>query len=316
MLVKRAPRVRIPAPAPGIRAKHSAAAAFFDPIVRHALSVPEYIGIIHAGVPFPYFLSIVGFTLLVRSAVSLPLLSWQRTRNERFSRMVLPEWSVWKKQIPASVWKRLAPTRKVGPELGRQIQRQIQRSCQEKWEHLTQLYNCSPLKTTLVSLAVHLPAFIAVTMLLRQGALLPDSPFFVEVVPWWSPDAEFASQMAAQRELLLSKGLPPEAADKITRLSGPTLADRDATMVLPVTLGAVNMLNVELAAFMRQRRMQREDAIGLGTVPHTTQRDPAVDELEIELKVPLASRMLTTASRLGAIVSIPIACQVPSVRIH
>ncbi|WFD34180.1 hypothetical protein MCUN1_001017 [Malassezia cuniculi] len=319
MLVGRALSVRVPVSvgvrAPtcvGVRAKHTAAATIFDPVVRHALSAPEVIGLVHSGVPCPYLLTIVGFTVLLRSAVSLPLLSWQRKRNERLARTVLPEWSVWKKQIPASIWKRLAPTRKVGPEMERHLQRQIQRSLQEKWVHLTQLYDCSPLKTTLVSLSVHLPVFIAVTMLIRQGALLPDSPFLNEIVPWWSPDPDFAAQMAAQKELLLSKGLPPQLAERITSLGGPTLADRDTTMALPVILGAVNMLNVELAAFMRQRRMQRDDAIGLGSPSAAAQRDPVVDQLEIELKEPLSSRMLTTAARLGSIISIPIACQVPS----
>lgn len=312
MLVRSAIRVRVPPARLNVRAKHTSAATLLDPVLWHVISFPEYTGLVHAGLPCPYLLSIVGFTVLLRSAVSLPLLSWQHARSERLSKVVLPEWSVWKRQIPASVWTRLSPSRKVGPEMQRHIQRQIRRSLHEKWDHLTQLYNCSPLKTTLVSLSVHLPIFITVTMMLRQGAYLPDSPFFTETVPWWTPDADFVSRMSTQCDLLASKGLAPDLIDKLTKVKGPTLADRDTTMVLPILLGAINMLNVEISTFIRQRRTKREDAIGLG---NTTHSDPVVDQLETELKEPLFSRMLNTALRLGAIASIPIASQVPNVRI-
>ena len=291
----------------------SAAAAtpnYFEVLAAHFTSVPEYIGIVGSGLPYPYTVFLVTMTLLLRGAVSFPLALWQRRRSERLQQVVLPEWAVWKKQIPASVWSRLAPPRAtVGREMEQQIRRQIRRGLQEKWEHLLHLYDCSPWQTTLRSLAVHVPLFVVVSMLIRDGCMLPDSPLISEVIPWWSPDASFAMQTEAQRQILLDKGLEPALVDRLTKIGGPTLVDRDSTQAMPVVLGMLNMLNVELTTWTRRQRAEREAAIGLG---QGQKYDTVAQQFDQEMYESPQARAISMALRLGAVVSIPIASQMPS----
>ncbi|EDP42344.1 hypothetical protein MGL_3102 [Malassezia globosa CBS 7966] len=156
--------------------------------------------------------------------------------------------------------------------------------------------------TTLTSLAVHIPLFVLLTMLLRQTAFFPDTPLAQELVPWWSPDETFAAESAATRQILLDKGLDPGMADRLTKLGGPTLADRDPTFTMPLACGSLNMVNVELTSWTRQQRRVRESDLGLSTE----------QEADLEEEPPRA-RILSNALRVGAILSIPIACQVPSI---
>ena len=122
------------------------------------------------------------------------------------------------------------------------------------------------------------------------------------LIPWWTPDQEFAAHSAATRQILLDKGLDPGLADRLTKLGGPTLADRDPTYIMPLICGSLNMVNVELTAWTRQQRRVRESAMGLST------------ENEADLaEEPPRARILSNVLRVGAILSIPIACQVPSV---
>ncbi|WFD32743.1 hypothetical protein MSPP1_003794 [Malassezia sp. CBS 17886] len=282
---------------------------WFEALARHVAAMPETVGLVDAGLPYPYTVSIVGMTVLLRAAVSVPLVVWQRRRNDRLSHVVLPEWSVWKQQIPAAVWnRRMSSHHAMSTETKAQIQRMIKRSLQEKWEHLVELNNCSPMRTTLVSLAVHVPLFVVVSMLLRQGALLPDSPFLNEVVPWWSPDETFLRQMSASRQILLDKGLDARLADGLTQIHGPTLANRDSSHILPILIGSLTMLNAELSNWTRRRRHDREAALGL-----SAPREPlAPNEAPSTTAEPLSARVVSNALRVGAVVSIPVAAQMPS----
>ena len=91
-------------------------------------------------------------------------------------------------------------------------------------------------------------------------------------------------------------------ADRLTKLGGPTLADRDPTFTMPLACGSLNMVNVELTSWTRQQRRVRESDLGLSTE----------QEADLEEEPPRA-RILSNALRVGAILSIPIACQVPSI---
>lgn len=271
-----------------------------DPVAQYMASFPEWTGLTELGLAYPYTASVVGLTLLLRSFVSIPLTIWQRSRNDRLSRLVLPEWQVWQQQIPAAAWQRRLGAGPPSPQEERQVGREIQKNLAQKWRHLMALYKCSPMKTTLLSLAVHVPLFIVVTMLLRQTALLPGSPLVHELVPWWSPDADFVSQSAATRQVLLDKGMDPALAARLTEVGGPTLADHDPTQVMPVVCGSLNMVNVELASWTRLRRAATDTSLGLAMQPEGEEE-------------PRRARIVTNMMRVGAIASVPIACQVPSV---
>lgn len=299
--------LRAPAALPPLRSKHTAAEPalhWLDPVARHLVAVPEMVGLVGT-VPYPYTVSIVAMTLALRASVSIPMALWQRRRNERLTNVVLPEWAVWKKQIPAAVWqRRTSENRAVGKDTEFQIQRQIHRALAEKWDHLIHLHDCSPMRTTLASFAVHIPVFVLVTMLLRQGALLPDSPLVTELLPWWTPDASFASQAQASQQILLDKGVDPAVVERLTKVGGPTLADRDSTLVMPIVVGALNMLNVELSQWVRARRVARERALGLGSTHAGAPEGEQAPE-------PPRERLIGNLLRGSAVVSIPIASQVP-----
>ena len=277
---------------------------WLDPLARHMVSFPEYMGLMDLGLAYPYTYSVVAVTILLRSCVSIPLALWQHRRNDRLAQVVLPEWRVWQRQIPASVWQRHQPRDGTPPSAEKEnlVTHTIQRKLGEKWSHLMSLYHCSPTMTTLTSLAVHIPLFVLLTMLLRQTAFFPDTPLAQELVPWWSPDETFAAESAATRQILLDKGLDPGMADRLTKLGGPTLADRDPTFTMPLACGSLNMVNVELTSWTRQQRRVRESDLGLSTE----------QEADLEEESPRA-RILSNALRVGAILSIPIACQVPSI---
>lgn len=271
-----------------------------DPLAKHMMSLPEMAGLTELGLAYPYTLSVIALTLSLRSLISVPLTLWQRKRNDRLTKIVMPEWQVWQKQIPASIWQRQNLSTAPTPEQERHVVRQIQKSLSQKWRHLISLYKCSPMKTTLTSLAIHVPLFVVVSLLLRQGAILPDTPLVQELVPWWSPNEEFAAQSAATRQVLMDKGLDPSLADRLTKIGGPTLADRDPTFIMPLTCGSINMINVELSTWTRLRRRAMEAAMGLA---------PGQNDVE----EPPRARILSNMMRVGAIASIPIAAQMPSV---
>ncbi|PKI82696.1 hypothetical protein MVES_003536 [Malassezia vespertilionis] len=148
-------------------------------------------------------------------------------------------------------------------------------------------------------------------MLLQKGAIMGDSVLAHEIVPWWSPDATVAAQASASQQILQEKGLDPELVRRLTQIGGPTLADTDPTRIMPVAVGALNMANVEIGNWTRQRRRAKEHALGLGSAPKSNEgsAEPG-PEPEPE---PLRSRVLSTVLRAGAVISIPIATQVPAV---
>lgn len=293
-------------PALARRYNHSSSwGAFFgmlDPLARYLVQTPELIGLLDLGLAHPYTHSVVGMTVILRSLVTLPVAFWQRRRTDRLSKIVLPEFRVWKQQIPASLWQRASLQGPPSPEAEQQVQRQIQRSLSQKWKHLISLYNCSPAKTAFVSMAIHIPLFLMVSWLLRQGAVLDATPFVNEIIPWWSPDEVFTIQAENTRQLLLDKGLDPSLADRLTKLGGPTLADRDPTFVMPLVCGSLNLINVEMVNWMRQRQRLHEVDLGLNDSPESQVHEE-----------PLRARLMSNILRMSAIASIPIACQVPSV---
>ncbi|WFD01171.1 hypothetical protein MYAM1_003932 [Malassezia yamatoensis] len=278
-----------------------------DPIARFLMSVPETVGLT-SFVPYPYTVSIVLMTILLRGGISVPMTLWQRKRTERLSQVVVPEWNVWKKQIPALILRREAPKgMPPTPQQQSQIQRQIHRALSEKWKHLVSVHNCSPWWTTGMSLLVNIPLFVLVTMALRHAALMPDSPLVNELLAWWSPDATLAAQVAVSKQLLIEKGMDPGSIQQLTTIGGPTLSGRDTTQIMPIVVGSLNMMNVELSQWTRLRRVQNEEALGFAN-----QSEQSSDVIDQHTE-PLRERIIGNVLRAGAVVSIPIASSVPSV---
>ena len=170
-----------------------------------------------------------------------------------------------------------------------------------KLASLLKQHRCSPLPTFIAPLAVHLPVFFLMSAIIRQATISPGSPFLTELLPWWSPSPELAEQIKATTAILTDRGVDPEAIARLQGTQGgPTLADRDKTMIGPVGLGMLTLTNVELTSWSRRT---------LTSVESQPEREKDAPEEE-----PRRNRIITNALRVLAIGFIPIASQAPGVR--
>ena len=158
------------------------------------------------------------------------------------------------------------------------------------------------------------------TALLRQSALDPSSPFTAEVLPWWSPSPELAQQFKSSTAILADRGFDEAAIAKLKgTMGGPTLVDKDSTMVGPVAFGMLTLANTELNSWSRRSIAKiravtsgETDAAARTAEKLLTDGSKAAAEAKEE-EEPRRVRIITNALRVLAIAFIPIACQAPGV---
>lgn len=158
------------------------------------------------------------------------------------------------------------------------------------------------------------------TALLRQSTLDPTSPFTTEVLPWWSPSPELAQQFKASTAILADRGFDETAIAKLKgTMGGPTLVDKDSTMLGPVTFGMLTLANTELNSWSRRSiakiravTSDQEDRASrtAGKLLAENGKQQAEEKGEEE---PRRVRIITNAMRVLSIAFIPIACQAPGV---
>ncbi|EPQ27485.1 uncharacterized protein PFL1_05023 [Pseudozyma flocculosa PF-1] len=275
---------------------------------------------LHITGPYAHAISIFALAFAVRTVFTLPMTLWQRRRTQRMTELVVPEWTAYKASAPTVVRARC---RRAGKSY-EEFQKELQADLKAKIRDLLRQHRCSPVPSFLAPLAVHLPVFLMLSALIRQSAMLPGSPFAAEVLPWWSPSPEMAAQFKASASILADRGMEPELIAKLQGTQGgPTLADRDNTMIGPVSLGMLTMTNVELTSWSR-RAMAKLTALGDSTKAEAKPPGPASDAAargqptssgvsssSSEDEEPRRTRILTNAFRVLAIASIPIASQAP-----
>ncbi|GAC72861.1 hypothetical protein PANT_7d00313 [Moesziomyces antarcticus T-34] len=272
---------------------------------------------LHLSGPHAHALSIFVLAFAVRTAVTLPVTLWQRSKTRKLTEKVLPEWEIMKERIPQVVRARC---RRAGMSY-EQFNVEAQKELKAELAKLLRKHNASPLPAFIGPATVSIPVFLLMTALLRQSALDPATPFASEVLPWWSPTPELAAQFKASTAILADRGFDEAAIAKLKgTMGGPTLADKDATMLGPVSFGMLTLANTELNSWSRRTIAKiRAATSGSDTDAATktaekllapgSQSQPAKQEEEEPRRV----RIITNALRVLAIAFIPIACQAPGV---
>ncbi|PWN49937.1 hypothetical protein IE53DRAFT_331171 [Violaceomyces palustris] len=303
------------------------AASFLEPLIPVIQNLSEILHL--GGMTYSHAISIVLVAFAARATITLPVTLWQRARSRRMVERVLPAWNEIKKTAPYTVRKRCRLAGKSYEE----YQIELKSELKARLSELMKVHNCSPLPTFLAPLAVNVPLFIVLSTVIRYASL-PPSPFSFEILPWWEPSPEIQAQFSASAMILAEKGLDTE---QITRLQGtfggPTLSDKDSTMMGPIALGLMTMTNVELGGWTR-RTLSRFTDVDSSAAEGRTNKDgggaavTAKDEFKSQGKgkgkgkevtsmegeaeeEPARSRILTNALRVMAIGFIPIASQAP-----
>ncbi|SNX82290.1 related to COX18 - mitochondrial inner membrane protein required for membrane insertion of C-terminus of Cox2p [Melanopsichium pennsylvanicum] len=301
---------------------------------------------LHLSGPYAHALSIFILAFAVRTVVTLPVTLWQRSKTRKLTEHVLPEWEVMKEQIPLKVRAR---SRRAGlsyEAFEKEAQKEVSipdlvstklrsrlsdtilifhyatcRVCQLKTElaKLLRKHNASPLPAFIGPATVSIPVFLLMTALLRQSALEPASPFSSELLPWWSPSPELVQQFKSSTAILADRGFDEAAIAKLKgTMGGPTLVDKDSTMIGPVSFGMLTLANTELNSWSRSSIAKiREVTSGETDAADRTAgkllaNDGKAKGEEVEDE-PRRVRIITNALRVLAIAFIPIACQAPGV---
>lgn len=274
----------------------------------------------HLSGPYAHALSIFILAFAVRTAVTLPMTLWQRSKTRKLTEKVLPEWEVMKERIPLQVRAR---SRRAGLSY-EAFEQEAQKELKLKLAELLRKHNASPLPAFVGPAMVTIPVFLVMTALLRQCALDPASPLSAEVLPWWSPSPELAQQFKASTAILADRGFDEAAIAKLRgTMGGPTLVDKDSTMIGPLSFGMLTLANTELNSWSR-RSIAKIRAVTSGKTDAAARTAdklladrpagaPAQAKPQEEDDEPARARIITNALRVMAIAFIPIACQAPGV---
>ncbi|KIS70994.1 uncharacterized protein UMAG_00912 [Mycosarcoma maydis] len=273
----------------------------------------------HLSGPYAHALSIFILAFAVRTAITLPMTLWQRGKTRKLTEKVLPEWEIMKQRIPLAVRARC---RRAGMSY-EAFEAEAQKELKAELAKLLRKHNASPLPAFLGPAVVTIPVFLLMTALLRQCALDPTSPLSSEVLPWWSPSPELAQQFKASTAILADRGFDEAAIAKLRgTMGGPTLVDRDSTMIGPLSFGMLTLANTELNSWSRRSIAKiRVITSGGGSDAAARTADKLLNhksggarsQVKPEDDEPPRARIMTNALRIMAIAFIPIACQAPSI---
>ncbi|KAJ9479773.1 Cytochrome c oxidase biogenesis-related protein [Pseudozyma hubeiensis] len=268
----------------------------------------------HLSGPYAHALSIFILAFAVRTVVTLPMTLYQRGKTRQLTEKVLPEWEIMKERIPLAVRAR---SRRAGLSY-EAFEAEAQKELKAELAKLLRKHNASPLPAFLGPAVVTIPVFLLMTALLRQCALDPTSPLSTEVLPWWSPSPELAQQFKASTAILADRGFDEAAIAKLKgTMGGPTLVDRDSTMIGPLSFGMLTLANTELNSWSRRSIAKIRSVTSGGDAAARTADKPLTDKPEQSRQEvddePPRARIITNALRVMAIAFIPIACQAPGV---
>ncbi|GAA5913535.1 membrane insertase COX18 [Sporobolomyces salmoneus] len=222
---------------------------FLEPLSTLFLSLPPSLSLSYAA-----FIPL--FTLFYRSLTTLPVVLWQRRRTRRFVEHVVPR---LKKEQAKLEWETRDECRGLGKSY-EEYQKVFKQRAKKLSYLLARQFRCSPRLTLLLPPLVHIPIFITATLTLRDAcsraaASLPLST------------SDLSSSFS-------DSYLSPSALQHLHDLAStsvlwcPSLVLPDPTMFLPLGVGIVSLLNVELSA--KNRLRQTQDAEG------TLEGDPSL----------------------------------------
>ncbi|CAH7676646.1 60Kd inner membrane protein-domain-containing protein [Phakopsora pachyrhizi] len=113
----------------------------------------------------PFTASIVILTLSIRTIFTLPISIWSRNRINRLQHSVLPLFKSFESKILKTL-KLSSPSNK--SDLGLDQRKAIKRLLKTEFRRLIAKYNCNPILTSIIPLAIHLPILFVSTSTLHQ----------------------------------------------------------------------------------------------------------------------------------------------------
>ncbi|ORY83517.1 hypothetical protein BCR35DRAFT_331167 [Leucosporidium creatinivorum] len=233
---------------------HLPSPTFFDSASTILLSLPPSLGLSYVA-----FIPLV--TLLIRGGSTLPLTLWQRKRTRRYQEKVLPE--IRKRQEILALEVRDS-CRRAGKSF-EEYKKEYAKRAKKEASIIARRYSASPMPTLLLPPLLHIPVFIATTLILRDAcqralAALPLTSTSLTTLP---PSPDGAST------------LTPEVLGHLHDLAAtafqwcPSLVLPDPTMALPLAVGLAALANVEVSAKTRRANAaaalaERGDGVGQG----------------------------------------------------
>ncbi|GAA5942772.1 membrane insertase COX18 [Sporobolomyces koalae] len=206
-----------------------------EPLSSVFLAVPPALAVSYA-----VFIPLV--TVLYRSVTTLPVVLWQRRRTRRFLDLVLPRLRPRQQQIALLTRDECRRANRSYPEYLKLYKQRAKDVARE----LTRQYRCTPLVTLVVPPLVHIPIFVTATLTLRDAC--------TRAIAALGLDSAAAS----------TTSITTSALDHLHALGAssfawcPSLVLPDPTMNLPLGVGLVTLLNVELSAKNRLRQTAAE----------------------------------------------------------
>lgn len=189
------------------------------------------------------------------------------------------------------------------------------RQVKQELRALTSRHRCSPTPTLVLPVLVHLPLFISLSLLIRTSLLIPGSPLASELIPWSHPPADLAAKFEASAKILAERGLEGEALKKLTAMPGPTLGDVDKTMLGPLSLGLLTMINVELGQWLRRGMMTEKEEEAAKEEKEKKKRSPSKEAGAAEKfsLSPFRGNIIGNMLRTASIVFVVVSSQAPAV---
>ncbi|KAG8972236.1 hypothetical protein FRB90_010272, partial [Tulasnella sp. 427] len=143
--------------------------------------LPEFVG--------PYAAGIVVSTLVIRTAVTLPVFFWARKRVARQRDIVIPKIIEWRKPFAA----KLAAEAKTKPNPKEWFESEFKTAAIAYRAKLLKEHNCQPLYTALAPPLTLIPTIVLTSLAIRTISVMPDTPLYFEKflsdVPLALPDA-------------------------------------------------------------------------------------------------------------------------------
>ncbi|GEM10050.1 hypothetical protein Rt10032_c10g4067 [Rhodotorula toruloides] len=304
---------------------------FFEPLSNALLSVPSSLSL-------SYLAFIPIATIIYRAVLTLPFNIWQRRQIARFTNDVLP---LVKKEQARIALETRADCRRAGKSYEEYLQ-EFQKRAKKEAYAIARRHNCSPRLTVLVPPLVNLPILITATLVLRDACERAQS--LLAVTPASLPSL---LQVASSSTLTTTALTNLHDLASTSFLWVPSLVLPDVTMYLPLGVGLLMLLNIEVSSQIRRQAQEAREAIenpldvvaaagkpvsaaerrrmvargaregkpltvrGLSTVPSRPAPLPSPPRA-VERKKPDTNKIISNALRLASLAFIPIAGMAPA----
>ncbi|GAA5966507.1 hypothetical protein JCM3765_007593 [Sporobolomyces pararoseus] len=228
-------------------------------------------------------------TIFYRSLTTLPVVLWQRKRTRRFTELVIPR---LKKQQMELALKTRDECRRLGKSY-QEYQTTFKKRAKTLAYSLAKEFNCSPRLTLILPPLIHIPIFITATLTLRDACTRALSTLSLTSTDLPIEESSYLTQTGLNHLQELSS---------TSFLWCPSLILPDPTMFLPLGVGIISLLNVELSAKNRLNQTEKAEST-LNQTPNTTTSEE-VTMVRSSMSASEKRRMVARKARDGEIVKV------------